>query len=295
MIYITGATGRLGKEVLKLLKNAVPLVRKPSGLENEKITDFSSEELKKILKNAEVMIHLAGSMKFADKKELWNSNVEITKNIVDSLPKKARIVFASSISVYGKNPKNPVDEKTPPKPDSEYAKSKLEAEKIVSKHDNNVVLRIGTMYGMGYGEYFRILKLINQGKMAIIGNGKNRISFVHVEDVAEAVKNSIKAETGVYVIAGDSLPQKEIYDIAAEELKAEKPKRSIPAPIAHLLTWIYEKEASFRGKNLTMTTEHIKILSSDRVFDYSKAKKELKFKPRNIRDGIRSMVSKTKL
>ena len=295
MIYITGATGRLGKEVLKLLNNAVPLVRKPSGLENEKVTDFSHEELKKVLKNADVIIHLAGSMKFSDKKELRASNVEVTKNIVDSLPKKARIVFASSISVYGKNPKNPVNENTPSKPDSEYARSKLEAEKLVSKHDNHVILRIGTMYGMGYGEYFRILKLINQGKMAIIGNGKNRVSFVHVEDVAQTVKNSIKAKTGVYVIAGDSFPQKEIYEIAAKELKAEKPKRRIPTIIAHLLTWIYEKEASFRGKKLAMTTEHIKILSSDRVFDCSKAKKELKFKPRDISDGIRSMVSKTKL
>ena len=295
MIYIIGGTGRLGKEVLNLI-DAVPLVRKKSNLVNEKITSFKPNELKKILKNADVVIHLAGSMQFSDKKDLWESNVELTRNIVESLPEKARIVFAGSISVYGKKPvKMPVDEKTPLNPDTEYSKSKLEAEEIVSKHKNHVILRIGTMYGMNYGEYFRILKLINQGKMAIIGNGKNRISFVHVEDVAKAVKNSLKAKPGKYVIAGESLPQERIYEIAAKELNVEKPKKRIPSFAALLLTWFYEKKASFSGKELAMTSEHMKILSSDRVFRCAKAEKELKFKPRSISDGIRTMVAKTKL
>jgi len=295
MIYITGATGRLGRELINLI-DAVPLVRKKSNLVNEKITSFKPNELKKILKNADAIIHLAGSMNFSDKKDLWKSNVELTKNIVDSLPEKTRIVFASSISVYGKKPvKMPVDEKTPVNPDTDYSKSKLEAEEIISRHKNHVILRLGTMYGMNYGEYFRILKLINQGKMAIIGDGKNRISFVHVEDVAKAVKNSLKAKTGTYVVAGESLPQEKIYEIAAKELKVGKPKKKIPKFVALLLTWFYEKKASLSGKKLAMTSEHIKILSSDRVFRCSKAEKELKFKPRSISDGIRSMVAETKL
>ena len=40
-VYITGATGRLGSAVLARLPDAIPLVRKPSGLKNEIVTKLS--------------------------------------------------------------------------------------------------------------------------------------------------------------------------------------------------------------------------------------------------------------
>ena len=63
-IFVTGANGRLGSQFMKLVPNAIPLVRKKSGFKKEIVTDFNSNELKKLLKDADVVVHLAASLNF---------------------------------------------------------------------------------------------------------------------------------------------------------------------------------------------------------------------------------------
>lgn len=291
MIFITGATGRLGREVLKKIPTAIPLVRKPAGLKREVITNFEPDELRKKLKHARVVIHLAGSLNFINEKEIWETNVELTKRIVEASPEKARIIFSSSIAVYGKElAKIPADENTECRPDTIYARSKYEAEKIVAAHNNSVILRIGTMYGPQFEDYFRILRMIKERRMFIIGDGKNRISFVHVEDVARAVKAALRAEPGIYVVAGESIMQEEIYRIAAAALGVEPPKAKMSKGAAMVMGIMEELTAKLFRKTPMLTREHLSILASDRVFDCSKAKKELGFRPRQLREGIETMV-----
>lgn len=290
-ICLTGGSGALGREVLKSVPNAIPLVRKPCGLKNEKITDFSSiSELKKILADCDVLIHLAGSMKFHDEKNLYEGNVLLTKNLLAALPQNVKVVYASSISVYGKDLSGIVNEKTKPNPDSPYARTKYEAEKMVMGRKNSIALRIGPVYGPQYSAYAKFLKLIKKGRMVIFGNGKNLVSFVHVEDVARAIKNSIKAKPGIYIISGPSETQEKIYSIAAKELGVAPPKMKIPLKIALLLAHAEEKLALITGKKPLITREHINILAKSRVFDLSKAKKELGFRPRALEKGICGMI-----
>ncbi len=251
MIYITGASGRLGKEVLLRIPKAVPLVRKSSGLDNERITTFETEELKKILKNADCVIHLAGSMEFFDMKALWTANVELTKRIVDAVPEKCRIIFASSISVYGKElAEIPADEETKTNPDSPYAKSKLEAEKIIESHGSAIVLRIATIYGPEFEDYPRILRQIKKGSMKIIGDGKNRIPFVHVEDVADAIKNAVDVNVnGTYVLAGEALTQEEILSMSAKLLGVDAPTEQVPLSAALMFVQFEESKAFMLKQN----------------------------------------------
>jgi hypothetical protein len=61
-IYLTGANGRLGREILKLLPSAIPIVRNSRNIPNEVISDFSEISLKRILSEADVVIHAAGSV-----------------------------------------------------------------------------------------------------------------------------------------------------------------------------------------------------------------------------------------
>ncbi|MDD5022606.1 MAG: NAD-dependent epimerase/dehydratase family protein [Candidatus ainarchaeum sp.] len=295
MIYITGANGRLGKEVLKLLPEAIPLVRKKSGSKKEIVTDFSEKELKEILKNAKIMVHLAGSMNFLDHNELWETNVKLTERIVNSLPKNSKIIFSSSISVYGKRiAELPADEKTKINPDTPYSKSKDFAEKIISKHKNYVILRIGTIYGKGFEDYYMILKMIEKGNMYLIGDGENKIPFVHVEDVAYAIKNAINRGKGIYVLTGECKKQREIIDMASSELKVKTVLKRVPESFALMFAKAEEIGAKMEKRKPKITQEHIMVLSSDRDFDCSKAKKELNFKPRKIEKGIREMVKNYK-
>ncbi len=295
MIYITGASGRVGRRVLKLLPEAIPLVRKKTGLKKEIITNFSEEELKKIFKNAKVIIHLAGSMNFLNHYELWEANVKLTERIVNAAPKDARIIFASSISVYGKEMKEiPANENTPLDPDTPYAKSKSFAEDFVKKHPNYVILRLGTIYGPEFEDYSLILRMIKEGKMQILGEGRNRVSFIHVDDAAKVIVNAVKKGKGIYVVSGESETQENILTIAAGLLKVPVPTKKVPVFMALLFAQAEEMKASMSKSKPTITQEHVRILSSDRAFDCSKAKKELGFKSMKIKEGIEEIVKNMK-
>ena len=289
--YLTGANGKVGKAVLKKIPDAVPLVRHESGLKNEVVVDFSdSEALKKVLSDASVLIHIAGSVKTYDKKELWKANYELTKRLVEVLPEKAKIVFAGSISVYGKKmAHNPADENTPVNPDSEYAKSKWAAERIVAGHPNNVILRIGPVYGPEFGDYFYIMKLLEKGKMKTIGDGTNRISFVNIDDLADVFVSAVSKGKGLYVISGECRTQSEIHWITCNGLGVAMPKGTVSLGMADFAAKIGEFGAVL-GKKPKITREHIAILGSDRCFNCNKARRELGFSPISIDEGITEMV-----
>lgn len=294
-IYLTGGSGKLGKAVVEELKknNTKPILlsRRKTNLENEIVVNFKDKEkLRKVLSDCDVLIHLAGSTKFYDKKNLLEGNVELTRNLVEALPKDAKIVFASSVSVYGKKVNGIISENTEISPDSEYAKSKAEAEKIIIERGNYVILRIGPIYGKEFEDYKKFLKLIKMGLMVIFGNGKNRVSFIHVEDVAKAIVSAINKKNEIYILSGESLEQEEIYSICAKYLKVEKPKLKIPIEVALFVAYLIEKISLLFNLKPFITREHILILSSDRIFNYSKAEKELGFRPKKLEDGIKELI-----
>ncbi len=291
MIYITGAAGKLGRYVYKLVSekhDVGAVVRKPSGLKNEIVSDFSVESLKEIFADATTVIHLAGIVTY-DKRLLKESNVELTRRVVAATPKKAKIIYSSSISVYGKKVlEKPVDEQTPVNPDSGYSRSKYEGEKIVSAHPHSVILRLGAIYGP-FDDYKLVLDRIKNGKMFVIGNGRNLIPFVSAEDAARVILSSIN-KRGLYNIVADQLTQDEIYRIAADELGVEPPSRHVSFFVADKTAWLKEKLSGITGRKPKMTREHIAMLYYDRPFDCSKAKKELGFSPTDTREGIRKVV-----
>jgi len=293
-VYITGAAGRLGRIVLRKT-GGIPVVRSPSGLENEIVSDFSLEHLKKVLEDADAVIHLAGSRDFLDKKKSWEGNVELTRRVVQATPDSAKVIFSSSVSVYGKKlAEIPATEETPVNPDTPYARTKLEAEKSVASHPNHVILRIGPIYGPGFKEYFKVLHMIAKGKMVVIGDGLNRIPFVDVSDVAAVIRSSLDKGKGIYVVVGECMSQNDIYAIAAGKLGVEPPKKHMPVWLAA----IYARFELFRterfgGKPLFIP-EDIAVLSSDRTFNCNKARREVEFSPRRLEEGIAEMVAEYK-
>lgn len=297
-VYLIGATGHLGAAVYSQLRvekiDLVPVVRKQSIMKKEVVSDFSVESLRKIFKDADVIINAAGSVKTYDRKELWKANVELVQNIAAAAPEKAKIIHASSISVYGKQlAKKPADEQTPVKPDSDYARSKYEAEKALTGHANTVILRIGTVYD-ATADYENVMERIKLGKMLLIGDGNNCIPFVYIDDVASVFVQALKAPAGVYNIVGDRITQQEVYNIAAEVLGAQPPSKHVSFWLANAKAFIDEKFAKILGKKPKITREHVAVLYFDRPFDCSAARKLLKFNPRSNADGVRLVAKKIK-
>lgn len=86
-----------------------------------------------------------------------------------------RLIFASSSSV--------VD------PQSPYAYSKLWGEELIktSGLTNYAILRLGNVYGEG-DDKSAIYKFLTDKKITIYGDGKQKRSFIHVDDVVGAIK-----------------------------------------------------------------------------------------------------------
>ncbi len=293
-VYITGATGRLGHAVLQKI-DAIPIVRRKSGLDKEVVSDFSVGDLKGILKDADVVIHLAGSRDFLDEKKSWEGNVELTRKVVEATPKSAKIIFSSTISVYGKRlAELPAKESSPLNPDTPYAKTKLEAERTVASHPSHVILRIGPIYGPQFIEYFKVLRMIEKGKMKVIGDGLNRIPFVHVSDVVHAIRNSISKGAGTYVLVGECLSQNEVYAIAARGLGVKTPKKRISLFLARLFSHIELFKAKHLGSTPVFIPEDVAVLSSDRAFNCNRARRGLGFLPKPLEEGIAEMVEEYK-
>lgn len=156
-ILLTGASGTVGKEVLKQLcettdhfeitvfdkktKYTISLFRKFQGKINTVFGDISEKnEISKVCENKDVVIHLAAIIPpLADKNPSLARAVNVTgtRNLIECIKEKSPgtfFIYSSSISVYGDRNKNPWIKTTDPLIPSdrdEYAKTKIEAENLV--------------------------------------------------------------------------------------------------------------------------------------------------------------------
>jgi len=314
MILVTGGTGRIGKALIaKLLENGEKvraLVRDenramflPRGVEAFYGDITKKETLSGALTGIDRVVHLAALVDYkAEYDNIAAVNVQGTKNLLEACPTNLkRFVYGSSVSVYGNRLERvPADEETSCSPSSNYGKSKLAAEKVALSYSKKVpltVLRFAVAYGKGFDEaYIPLLGALDKGKFPILGDGRNRIHFVHVNDAVNAIILALEkdvASGSTYNIAGpEALTQRETFALACRHLEADMPKTSAPVWLARLKVWFDETLAALRGKKPKIIAEHIDTLVSDRAFSTEKAKKELGFEPKvKLDDGIKEMVA----
>lgn len=138
-----------------------------------------------------------------------------------------RLVFFSTIAVYGHGGAEPFTEATPPQPDSIEGETMLAAEKLVlaaQRTDGEplgVVLRLAEVYGAHIKDYYqRLLTTLACKRFLLLGKGGNRRTLVYDRDVAAAALLALQhssAAGGVYnVTDGDVYTLREIiYTICA--------------------------------------------------------------------------------
>lgn len=130
-------------------------------------------------------------------------NSETVKNLAKNF--KGKIVFLSTCSVYGAQ-EGVLDESSEVNPLSEYASSKLIAEKYLADSDS-IIFRLGTLFGIG-DKFSRIrldlvvniltTKAYIDKKMSVFG-GEQWRPLLHVKDVANAIAHTLDAQTnGVF-------------------------------------------------------------------------------------------------
>ena len=127
---------------------------------------------------------------------------EINAETVNNLTKnfKGKIVFLSTCSVYGAQD-GILNEESLVNPLSEYASSKLIAEKYLEDSDA-IIFRLGTLFGIG-DQFSRIrldlvvniltTKALQDKKMSVFGGDQWR-PLLHVKDVANAIDKTVQTD-----------------------------------------------------------------------------------------------------
>jgi UDP-glucose 4-epimerase len=223
MILITGSSGFIGKHLhINLInklgaKNVLALTSKP--IENGNFLihndyNFSSDFfIENGYDNIDVIIH-AGAYtpkqgSEANNIERSNSNINNTKKLIYSnLPNLKKIIFLSTLDVYGED--NIITEQTHESPVSLYGFSKLYCEKMIEEwgkqYDKKVqILRVGHVYGPGEEEYQKIIpttisKIINDQSLQMWGSGEDLRAFIYIDDVVKSIINAIYLEQEVGAI-----------------------------------------------------------------------------------------------
>ncbi|MBI4167930.1 MAG: NAD-dependent epimerase/dehydratase family protein [Candidatus Aenigmarchaeota archaeon] len=307
MILITGADGNLGSYVSQLFSKKGLKTRLMSRggmkkLRNSEVVQadiLDKYSLTKTFEGVKTVVHLAATLDFGKSpKEMMKINYEGTKNVLDAAlaAGTTKFVYASSVAVYGFNPELPVSENFVLKARDSYGLSKIKSEEVIKKSGiGYTFLRPTVIYGAGFETGFKtIANLIRSGRMKIIGDGENRLHFVHVKDCANAfyLAATKKPFDEAFNIGGpEVITQKEAFALVSEFLGVAPPNEHVNKRIAvwgAKINYIIKK---LQGKDPHVLERYIKVLSSDRYYDTSKAKKALGYRPAvGYREGIKEVV-----
>ncbi len=161
----------------------------------------------KAVQGIDTIIHLAaivGDPACAIDEELsYQVNLHATKMIAEVAKVNGvrRYIFASTCSVYGAGD-NILNEQSALAPLSTYAKTKIDAEKILLRLRDAtfapVILRLATVYGLSYRPRFDLVvnllaaKATRDRQITIFGGDQWR-PFIHVQDVARAMIKVLEA------------------------------------------------------------------------------------------------------
>lgn len=287
---VTGGAGFIGSNIVEELLNRGEKVRVLDNFSTgrrENIKKFlgdieliegdirSYHTVARAVKGVDIILHQAAlpSVPRSINDPITSNEVNIggTINILDAAReyKVQRIVYASSSSVYGDNPKLPKSEDMTPNPLSPYAVAKLAGEnycRVFSKiyRIETVCLRYFNVFGPKQdptSEYSAVIpkfiKLINDNVQPVIyGDGEQSRDFTYVKNVVNA--NLLAAVTK---ISGN-----EIINIACGE--------------RYTLNTLFSELNKISGSKLQ--PKYAKSQKGDikhSLADITKARKILKFKP----------------
>ena len=320
-ILITGASGFIGsfivEEALKQGFETWAAVRKSSSkeyLQDERIhfieLNLSSKaQLIEQLRphQFDYVVHAAGVTKCLNKADFRHINTEGTKNLVDALldlqmPLK-RFVFLSSLSVFGaikeQLPYDEIREDDTPKPNTEYGRSKLEAERYIDSIGSRlpyIILRPTGVYGPREKDYFMMAKSIKQHIDFAVGYQRQDITFVYVTDVVQAVFLALeKGETGrKYFLSDGQVYQSTTFsDLIHEELGRPWWLRiTAPVWVLRVVTFFGEYIGHMTGKVTALNNDKYNILRQRNWrCDIEPTRHELGFEPKvQLKEGVKTTI-----
>ncbi len=312
-ILVTGGTGFTGRHLCKrLISNGLPvraLVRdlkranelKKWGVELILGDIRDQNSLERATLGVDLIYNIAAVYRKqnATRRELWETNFQGTKNLLDAAIDAGvkRFVHCSTVGVHGHIVSPPGDENSPYAPGDSYQQSKAEGERIVNQYMKEhkipiVIFRPCGIYGPGDLRFLKLFKAIKRGMFLIIGSGEVYYHMIFINDLIEGILlcGSKKEAIGnVYILGGETyVTINQLVKIIAEVLDVNVPRFHIPFTLTYFAGILCEFICKPLGINPPLYRRRVDFFRKNRAFDISKAKHSLGFQPKtDLKTGIR--------
>jgi dihydroflavonol-4-reductase len=319
-VFLTGATGFIGGEVARLLRDrrdeVRALVRTPSkatgltALGCELVEGDLSDEtaLRTAMTDADAVVHCAAVYEIgvaASRREaLLETNVRGTEHVLGAALAAGvrKAVYVSTVAVFG-NTRGQVADETWVRPagvgfTSVYEQTKVQAheraQEIAARGLSLVTVQPGVVYGPGdTSEIGGIFDRLLAGKLPLLPFPALGITPVHRDDVAAGILLALdKGDPGeAYVLAGEPTRMKQLVAELARVASRRPPRGSLPTAVIKSMAPFGRVVGPVLGfpPNLREL-----IASSDGVTFWArsdKAQRQLGWVPRPLSEGLASVVA----
>ncbi|MDE5783852.1 MAG: NAD(P)-dependent oxidoreductase [Prevotella sp.] len=249
------------------------------------------------------VVHAAGVTKCLNDSDFFEINTEGTKNLVNALlslqmPVK-RFVYVSSLSIFGAiretQPYEEILESDTPMPNTNYGRSKLQAELWLDSLQAPfpyVILRPTGVYGPRERDYFMMAKSIRQHTDFAVGFRQQDITFVYVLDVVQAVFLACeKGQTGrKYFLSDGQVYQSATFSNLIRKELGNPWWIRVTAPIwlLRVITFFGDKIGHITGKISALNNDKFHILKQRNWrCDIEPARRELGYEPQyTLTEGV---------
>jgi dihydroflavonol-4-reductase len=305
---VTGATGFVGSAIARGLTGAGWQVRvlARSGSDRRNVAQLPVEiatgdlldaaSLDPALRDCDALFHAAADYRLgvADAKQLYRTNVEGTRNVLNAARRAAtaRIVYTSSVATIGlQADRSPGTERTPVALGDmigHYKRSKFLAEELVRDFARAglpvVIVNPSTPIGPGDVKPTPTGQIVVDaalGRMpAYVDTGLN---IVHVDDVAAGhLKAWERGRIGErYILGGDDMTLREILAEISRLVGRRPPRIRVPHTALVPVAVISEAVARLTGRSTRVTLESVRMARKHMYFSSEKAVQELGYRWRS--------------
>ena len=228
----------------------------------------------------------------------YDTNVGGMENTLRAMERNdvRRIVFFSSVAVYGLNKTNP-DEEYPADPFNHYGKSKWQAELVLEEWyrthpDWNInIVRPTVIFGeRNRGNVYNLLKQISGGRFGMIGRGENKKSMAYVGNVVSFTKFLIERQRCGYNVFNyvdkPDFTMNELVGHVEYVLDRHIPAVHIPYALGLLGGYCFDVLSFVTRKKLTISSVRVKKFCATTEFDATKVMGAGFHPPYSLKEGL---------
>ncbi len=300
-VLVTGANGFLASNLIRELLYAGydvrGMVREGSNLLSLKRAEFElftgdiskQSDIRAACSGCEIVIHVAADTRqWATHPEVYHHiNVEATRQLLSETMRRhaERFIFVSTANAFDPGTKNnPGTEDSPftAKGKSGYMLSKYKAQQLVleeHRHSGFPIIVVNPTFMLGKHDAKpssgQIILMAHQKKtMGYPSGGKN---FVHVQDVAQGIVNSIEiGRPGeAYLLANENLSYQEFFEKLRSIHGSPEKLFHIPKAIIQLAGEAGQIYQNVLGRTSKLDRTNARLLCIDNYYSPAKAIKEL--------------------